>query len=68
MHREITSIFGQNKVILRESKRAVTPYGGLAVFVEYLQKIRLLRDGPGEYACSFDFTERYNPTKPSRLS
>jgi hypothetical protein len=40
VHREITSIFGQNKVILRESKRAVTPYGGLAVFVEYLQKIR----------------------------
>jgi non-ribosomal peptide synthetase component F len=24
---------------LRESKRAVTPYGGLAVFIEYLQKI-----------------------------
>jgi hypothetical protein len=39
VHREITSIFGQNKVILRESKRAVTPYGGLAVFIEYLQKI-----------------------------
>jgi hypothetical protein len=39
VHREITSIFSQNKVILRETKRAVTPYGGLAVFVEYLQRI-----------------------------
>ena len=39
MHREITSIFAQNKVILRETKRAVTPYGGLALFVEYLRKV-----------------------------
>lgn len=39
MHREITSIFAQNKVILRETKRAVTPYGGLAVFFEYLRKV-----------------------------
>jgi hypothetical protein len=39
VHREITSIFAQNKVILRETKRAVTPYGGLALFVEYLRKV-----------------------------
>ncbi len=39
VHREITSIFNQNKVILRDTQRAVTPYGGLAVFVEYLRKI-----------------------------
>jgi hypothetical protein len=39
VHREITSIFGRNKVILRDTKRPVTPYGGLAVFVEYLGKI-----------------------------
>jgi len=39
VHRETTSIFAQNKVIVRETKRAVTPYGGLAVFVEYLRKI-----------------------------
>ncbi|HSW38974.1 MAG TPA: hypothetical protein VLL97_05730, partial [Acidobacteriota bacterium] len=37
VHREITSLFAQNKVVLRETKRAVTPYGGLAVFVEYLR-------------------------------
>jgi hypothetical protein len=39
VQREITSIFGQNKMILRETKRAVTPYGGVAVFVEFLRKI-----------------------------
>ncbi len=39
MHREITSIFGRNKVVLRDTGRPVTPYGGLAVFVEYLGKI-----------------------------
>jgi hypothetical protein len=39
VHREITSIFAQNKVILRETKRAITPYGGLSVFIEYLRKI-----------------------------
>jgi hypothetical protein len=39
VHREITPIFAQNKVVLRETKRAVTPYGGLAVFVEYLRTI-----------------------------
>ena len=39
MQREITSIFGQNKVILRDTQRAVTPYGGLAVFIEYLRRV-----------------------------
>jgi hypothetical protein len=39
VQREITSIFAQSKVILRETKRAVTPYGGIAVFVEYLRRI-----------------------------
>lgn len=40
MQREITSIFAKNKVILKDTKRAITPYGGLAVFVEYLRKIK----------------------------
>ena len=40
MQREITTIFGSGKAILCDTKRAITPYGGLAVFVEYLVKIR----------------------------
>jgi hypothetical protein len=37
--REITSLFGKKKVILRQTPRAVTPFGGLTVFVEFLNQI-----------------------------
>src|SRR6266851_533829 len=37
--REITSIFGKKKVVLRETPRPVTPFGGLSVFVKFLEKI-----------------------------
>lgn len=36
---EINPIFGKKKVFLRETARAVTPFGGLAVFVEFLGRI-----------------------------
>ena len=39
MHKEITPIFGGRKVVLAETTRAVTPFGGLAVFAEFLAKI-----------------------------
>lgn len=39
MYRKITPIFQKKKVLLRETKRAVTPFGGLCVFFEFLQKI-----------------------------
>ena len=39
MQREISAIFGKGKVVLRETGRAVTPYGGVAVLAEYLKKI-----------------------------
>ncbi len=39
MHREITTLWGEKKVVLRETPRAVTPFGGLSVFVVFLQKI-----------------------------
>lgn len=39
MRKEITPIFGGRKVVLVETKRAVTPFGGLAVFTEFLGKI-----------------------------
>ena len=39
MQREITTVWGKKKVVLRETPRAVTPFGGLSVFVEFLQKI-----------------------------
>jgi len=39
VRKEITPIFGGRKVVLVETSRAVTPFGGLAVFAEFLAKI-----------------------------
>ena len=39
MQRKITSLWGKKKVVLRQTARAVTPFGGLSVFIEFLQKI-----------------------------
>lgn len=39
MQREITPIFGQRKLVLKETKRAVTPFRGLSVFFEFLGRI-----------------------------
>lgn len=39
MHREITPIFNPGKVILQQSKRSVTAFGGISVFFEYLGKL-----------------------------
>jgi DNA-directed RNA polymerase subunit N (RpoN/RPB10) len=40
--REITALLSGERVILRETQRAVTPCGGVAVFITYLQKIGLV--------------------------
>ena len=37
MHWKITSLWGGKKVELRETPRAVTPFGGLVVFFEFLR-------------------------------
>jgi hypothetical protein len=39
VHREINALWGKKKVVLRQTPRAVTPFGGLSVFIEFLQKI-----------------------------
>lgn len=39
MQQKLTPLFGEKKVVLRETKRAVTPWGGVAVFVQFLKKI-----------------------------
>ena len=39
MHRKITPLWGEKKVILQQTPRAVTPFGGLSVFIEFLGKI-----------------------------
>ena len=38
MQREISVLWGEKKVVLRQTRRAVTPWGGLSVFVEFLRR------------------------------
>ena len=39
MQRKISVLWGEKKVLLRQTARAVTPFGGLSVWVEFLGKI-----------------------------
>ena len=39
MHRKITPLGGEKKVVLHQTPRAVTPFGGLSVLIEFLGKI-----------------------------
>ncbi len=39
MHRKITALWGEKKVVLRQTPRAVTPFGGLSVFIAFLGKV-----------------------------
>jgi len=39
---EITALLSNERLILRETQRAVTPFGGLAVFISFLAKIGLV--------------------------
>ena len=42
VQREISALLSGERLKLRETERAVTPFGGVAVFVEYLNRIDLL--------------------------
>ena len=33
MQRKVTPLWGEKKVVLRQTPRAVTPFGGLSVFI-----------------------------------
>src|SRR6266699_419796 len=41
--REITALLSDERLILRETQRAVTPFGGVAVFISFLGKIGLVK-------------------------
>jgi Transposase DDE domain group 1 len=40
--REIRALFSSQRVVLRETSRAVTPFGGVAVFVAFLEKLNFI--------------------------
>jgi hypothetical protein len=42
MEAESTRIFGGQKVLLQETDRALTPFGGIVVFLEFLNRIGLV--------------------------
>ena len=50
MQRKVSELWGEKKVVLRQTPRAVTPFGGLSVFIEFLKQIgfpeRVRRDLP----------------------
>ncbi|HEX5482642.1 MAG TPA: hypothetical protein VFZ08_08450 [Terriglobia bacterium] len=39
MQRKVSVLWGEKKVVLRQTARAVTPFGGLSVFIEFLKQI-----------------------------
>ena len=39
VRREISALLSDERLILRETQRAVTPFGGVAVFISFLDKI-----------------------------
>lgn len=39
MHIKSSPVFGKNKVVLRSTLKAISPFGGLCVFFEFLSKI-----------------------------
>src|SRR5262249_57606054 len=41
--REITAVLADERLILRETQRAVTAFGGVAVFISFLGKIGLVK-------------------------
>jgi hypothetical protein len=43
MEAEGTRLFDGRKVVLKETERALTPLGGIVVFLEYLNKISFVQ-------------------------
>ena len=57
MRLQITPICGGRKVELRETRRAVTPFGGLVVFGEFLGKIGYA-EAVRKHLLPFDLAQR----------
>src|SRR3954464_1356830 len=47
--REVQALLSEERLILRETKRAITPFGGVAVFVAYLHKVGFGEKLTGEH-------------------
>ena len=61
--REIATLLSSERLILRETKRAVTPFGGVAVFVSFLQKIDLIGQLRRHMPVQWKSPNRIDPTE-----
>ena len=60
--REIAALLSGERVILRETKRAVTPYGGAAVFIAFLTKVGLVKQVRRHMPIQWKSPNRIDPT------
>jgi len=60
--REIDALLSSERLILRETRRAVTPFGGVAVFVSFLRKIDLVGQLRQCMPVSWKSPNRFDPT------
>ena len=61
---EVTALFPGERLILRETKRAVTPFGGVAVFVSYLRKVGFMGRVRQCMTATDDRQTRQPPVRP----
>jgi len=67
VHWKITALWGGKKVELRETQRAVTPFGGLVVLLEFLRQIGY-REAVSKYLPFRLTSPNAIRRRPSRLS
>ena len=57
--REINALLSDERLILRETQRAVTPFGGIAVFISFSRKDRLREGDSAAHADRLAITESH---------
>jgi len=60
--REIRALLSKERVILRETRRAVTPLGGAAVFVAFLHKLGFVEKLRQHMPIQWKSPNRIDPT------
>ena len=65
VRRECSAIFSGKKVVLEETERVASPYGGLSVFVEFLNRIGYLEAVRRHMPVCLTSPNAIAPMKPS---
>jgi len=64
--REISALLSNERLILRETQRAVTPLGGVAVFVAFLHKLGGVEKLRQHLPIQWKFPNQIDPPKSLR--